>query len=75
MADELSYCSDQSGVRVSDKRLIIGSTTYSMANITTIVSDGCDGSCMLAGRRLIGSLCRLARGQGGGKGRENVHKG
>lgn len=33
---ELSYYSDQSGVRVTDKRVIIGNTTYSMANITSI---------------------------------------
>ncbi len=36
MADEVSYYSDQSGVRVSDKRVIIGNTTYSMANITSV---------------------------------------
>jgi hypothetical protein len=36
MADEVSYYSDQSGVRVTDKRVIIGSTTYSMANITSV---------------------------------------
>jgi len=36
MADEISYYSDQSGVRVTDKRVIIGSTTYSMANITSV---------------------------------------
>ena len=36
MADETSYYSDQSGVRVTDKRVIIGSTTYSMANITSV---------------------------------------
>lgn len=36
MAEEVSYYSDQSGVRVSDKRVIIGSTTYSMANITSV---------------------------------------
>lgn len=33
---EVSYYSDQSGVRVTDKRVIIGNTTYSMANITSI---------------------------------------
>ncbi|SRR5713101_1335480 len=36
MAYEISYYSYQSGVRVSDKRVIIGSTTYSMANITSV---------------------------------------
>jgi hypothetical protein len=36
MADEISYYSDQSGVRVTDKRVIIASTTYSMANITSV---------------------------------------
>ena len=36
MADETSYYSDQNGVRVTDKRVIIGSTTYSMANITSV---------------------------------------
>ncbi len=36
MADEVSYYSDQNGVRVSDKRVIIGNTTYSMANITSV---------------------------------------
>jgi hypothetical protein len=36
MAEETSYYSDQNGVRVTDKRVIIGSTTYSMANITSV---------------------------------------
>ncbi|SRR6266568_3078123 len=36
MADETSYYSDQNGVRVTDKRVVIGSTTYSMANITSV---------------------------------------
>src|SRR6266478_347880 len=36
MADETSYYSDENGVRVTDKRVIIGSTTYSMANITSV---------------------------------------
>jgi hypothetical protein len=36
MADETSYYSDQSGVRVTDKRVIIASTTYAMANITSV---------------------------------------
>jgi hypothetical protein len=33
---EVSYYSDQSNVRVTNKRVIIGNTTYSMANITSI---------------------------------------
>jgi hypothetical protein len=36
MAEETSYYSDQNGVRVTDKRVIFGSTTYSMANITSV---------------------------------------
>lgn len=36
MAEETSYYSDQNGVRATDKRVIIGSTTYSMANITSV---------------------------------------
>ena len=36
MAEEISYYSDQNGERVTDKRVIIGNTTYSMANITSI---------------------------------------
>lgn len=36
MADETSYYSDEKGVRVTDKRVIIGSTTYSLANITSV---------------------------------------
>jgi hypothetical protein len=36
MADETSYYSDQSGVRVTDKRVIIANTTYAMANITSV---------------------------------------
>jgi hypothetical protein len=39
MAEEISYYSDQSGVRVSDKRVIIGNTTYSMANITSVTTE------------------------------------
>lgn len=36
MAEEVSFYSDQSGVRVTDKRVILGSTTYSLANITSV---------------------------------------
>ena len=38
MTEENSYYSDKSGVRVTDKRVIIGNTTYSMANITSVSS-------------------------------------
>ena len=38
MAEETTYYSDQSGVRVTDKRVIIGNTTYSMANITSVTT-------------------------------------
>ncbi len=36
MAEETSFYSDQSGVRVTDKRVIVGNTTYSLANITSV---------------------------------------
>jgi hypothetical protein len=38
MADqgEVSFYADQSGVRVTDKRVIIGNKTYSMANISSV---------------------------------------
>lgn len=36
MAEETTFYSDQSGVRVTDKRVIIGNTTYSLANITSV---------------------------------------
>lgn len=36
MSEETSFYSDQSGVRVTDKRVIIKSTTYSLANITSV---------------------------------------
>lgn len=36
MADEITYYADQSGVRVTDKSVIIGNTTYSIANITSV---------------------------------------
>lgn len=36
MAEEISFYSDQSGVRVTDKRVILGNTTYSLANITSV---------------------------------------
>lgn len=36
MAEETSFYSDQSGVRVTDKRVIIGNTTYSLANVTSV---------------------------------------
>jgi len=38
MAEETSFYSDQSGVRVTDKRVILGSTTYSLANITSVTT-------------------------------------
>ena len=39
MAEEVSFYTDQSGVSVSDKRLIIGNTTYSMANIGSVSTE------------------------------------
>lgn len=36
MAEETSFYSDESGVRVTDKRVIIRNTTYSLANITSV---------------------------------------
>jgi len=36
MAEETSFYSDESGVRVTDKRIIVGNTTYSLANITSV---------------------------------------
>lgn len=36
MAEETSFYADQKGVRVTDKRVIVGSTTYSLANITSV---------------------------------------
>jgi hypothetical protein len=55
MADEVSYYSDQSGVRVSDKRVIIGSTTYSMANITSV-------STRVENPSMIGPILMIAIG-------------
>jgi hypothetical protein len=34
--EEISFYSDNSGVRVTNTRLIIGSTTYAMLNITSV---------------------------------------
>lgn len=36
MADETTYYSDQAGVRVTDKRVIVNSVTYAMSNITSV---------------------------------------
>jgi hypothetical protein len=36
MADEIIFYADQSGVRVTDKSVIIGNTTYSLADITSV---------------------------------------
>lgn len=36
MSEEISFYSDQRGVRVTDKRVILGNTTYSLANITSV---------------------------------------
>ena len=36
MAEETSYYSDQNGVRVTDKRVIVNNITYAMANITSV---------------------------------------
>ncbi len=36
MAEETTYYSDQSGVRVTDKRVIVNNVTYAMANITSV---------------------------------------
>jgi len=36
MAEETSFYTDQQGVRVTDKRVIVGDTTYALANITSV---------------------------------------
>jgi hypothetical protein len=36
VADETSFYADQNGVRVTDKRVIVGDTTYALANITSV---------------------------------------
>ena len=36
MADETSFYSDRNGVLVTDKRLVLNSTTYTTANITSV---------------------------------------
>lgn len=36
MAEETSFYSDRNGVLVTDKRLVLNSTTYTMANITSV---------------------------------------
>jgi Family of unknown function (DUF6232) len=36
VAEEISFYSDQKGVRVTDKRVVIGNTTYSMASISSV---------------------------------------
>lgn len=38
MADEISFYTDQNGVRVTDKRVILANTTYSLANITSVAT-------------------------------------
>lgn len=39
MATEQTYYSDEKGVRITGTRVIFGSTTYSMANISSIRTD------------------------------------
>jgi hypothetical protein len=36
MAEETSFYTDQKGVRVTDKRVIVGNITYALANITSV---------------------------------------
>ena len=36
MAEEITFYTDQASVRVTDKRVIAGSTTYALANITSV---------------------------------------
>jgi len=36
MADETTYYSDQSGVRVTGKQVIVNNVTYAMANISPV---------------------------------------
>ncbi|MGH9780307.1 MAG: DUF6232 family protein [Candidatus Acidiferrales bacterium] len=36
MNEETEFYSDATGARVTDKRVILGNTTYSMANITSV---------------------------------------
>jgi hypothetical protein len=36
MAEETSFYTDQKGVRVTDKRVIVGNTAYALANITSV---------------------------------------
>jgi Family of unknown function (DUF6232) len=38
MSEETSFYSDQQGVRVTDKRVILGNTTYALANITSVTT-------------------------------------
>ncbi|HYB60663.1 MAG TPA: DUF6232 family protein [Methylomirabilota bacterium] len=39
MAEETTFYSDQQGVRVTDKRVIFRTTTYALANITSVSTD------------------------------------
>jgi Family of unknown function (DUF6232) len=36
MAEETTFYADQKNVRVTDKRVILGTTTYALANITSV---------------------------------------
>lgn len=38
MAEEMSFYSDNNGIRVTDKRVILNNTTYSLANITSVAT-------------------------------------
>lgn len=38
LAEEVSFYSDERGVRVTDKRVIVENTTYSLANITSVAT-------------------------------------
>ena len=39
MADETSFYSDQQGVTVTDKRVIVRNVTYALANITSVSTE------------------------------------
>lgn len=69
MADETSFYADQNGVRVTDKRVILGDTTYALANITsvstTIEKPSLTGPILFIG---IGVLLLLGAASGGNSG-------
>jgi Family of unknown function (DUF6232) len=65
MADETSYYADQQGVRVTNKRVIVRDTTYSLANITsvstTVEQPNLTGPILFI---LVGCLCFIAVASG-----------